>query len=77
MAHARTTCMTRLTPAPLTTEERDILYLTVTGHSPAQSARLLNLTLPEAQRLLAQLLRRVDVPDRTALVIHAIVNCWV
>lgn len=64
-------------PVTLTPEERNLLYLAVTGHSPAQSARAMHLPLPRAQKVLDGLQQRFGVPSRNALIVHAIVRRWV
>ena len=64
-------------PVTLTSEERNLLYLAATGHSPAQAARALDLTLPRAEQVLTRLQRRLGVPTRSGLITRAIVQRWV
>jgi DNA-binding CsgD family transcriptional regulator len=61
----------------LTSEERNLLYLAATGHSPAQSAQAMDLPLPRAQKVMAELQKRFGVSSRNALIAQAIVRRWV
>ena len=67
----------QLTPVVLTPEERNLLYLAVTGHSPAQAAQAMDLTLPRAQKVMTSLQRRLGLSSRSALIARAIVRGWV
>jgi DNA-binding CsgD family transcriptional regulator len=61
----------------LTSEERNLLYLAVTGHSPAQSALAMDLPLPRALEVMDELQERFGVSSRNALIVHAIVRRWI
>ncbi len=64
-------------PTTLTAEERSLLYLVVTGHSPAQSAHAMHLSPARAQHVLDSLQRRLGLPSRSALIARAILHRWV
>lgn len=63
--------------APLSSQERSLLYLTARGDAPAQAAQTLGMTPAEAQALLADLQARFGLPTRNALILHAVVQGWV
>ena len=65
------------TTVPLTTTERALLRLLVSGRPLAEAARALGLPLPDAERLLAGLQGRCGVPSVTRLLVLAVLNAWV
>lgn len=67
----------RTVPVTMTSEERNLLYLAVTGYTAAQSAQVMNLSLPRAQKVLEGLQQRFGVSSRNALIVQAIVRRWV
>ena len=67
----------RLTTHRLTPLERALLRLLVTGYDLHEATRLLGLPLPEAEGVVQDLQRRVDVPCLTRLLTVAVLNRWV
>lgn len=69
---------TRMTPqVSLTSLERALLRLLVSGHSLEEAAPSLGLSLPEAERLLDGLQSRCGVSSFTRLLVLAVLNAWV
>ena len=61
----------------LTTTERALLRLLVSGRPLAEAAGALGLSLPDAERLLAGLQSRCGVSSLTRLLVLAVLNAWV
>ena len=65
------------TTVSLTSLERALLRLLVSGYTPEEAAPALGLSLPESERLLAELQSRCGVTSFTRLVVLAVLNAWV
>ncbi len=61
----------------LTTGERALLRLLVSGRPLEEAAPALGLSLPDAERLLTRLQSRCGVPSLTRLLVLAVLNAWV
>ena len=61
----------------LTTTERALLRLLVSGRPLEEAASALGLSLGDAERLLAQLQSRCGVSGLTRLLVLAVLNAWV
>lgn len=69
---------TRLTPqVSLTSLERALLRLLVSGRPLEEAALSLGLPIPEAERLLSGLQSRCGVSSFTRLLVLAVLNAWV
>lgn len=62
---------------PLTTAERALLRLLVSGRPLAEAAPALGLSLGDAERLLARLQSRCGICSVTRLLVLAVLNAWV
>lgn len=67
----------RLTAVSLTTTERALLRLLVSGRPLEEAAPALGLSLGDAERLLAALQSRCGVSSLTRLLVLAVLNAWV
>lgn len=61
----------------LTTMERALLRLLVSGRPLEEAAAALGLSVPDAERLLTRLQSRCGVSGVTRLVVLAVLNAWV
>ena len=65
------------TTVSLTSLERALLRLLVSGYTMEDAAPALGLSLPESERLLTELQSRCGVTSFTRLVVLAVLNAWV
>ena len=65
------------TTVSLTSLERALLRLLVSGYTMEEAAPALGLSLPDSERLLAKLQERCGVASFTRLVVLAVLNAWV
>lgn len=61
----------------LTTMERALLRLLISGRPLEEAASSLGLSLPDAERLLTGLQARCGVSSLTRLLVLAVLNAWV
>ena len=61
---------------PLTAEERNLMFLTLTGQTPAEMAATLGLSTAEVQAALENLRERFGVADQRRLIVRALLRGW-
>jgi DNA-binding NarL/FixJ family response regulator len=66
-----------MTTVSLTSLERALLRLLVSGYTMEDAAPALGLSLTESERILAELQSRCGVTSFTRLVVLAVLNAWV
>lgn len=61
---------------PLTPEERNLMFLTLMGQTPAEMAASLGLSLADVQAALERLRGRFGVSDQRRLIVRALLRGW-
>lgn len=61
---------------PLTEEERNLLFLTLMGQTPAQMAATLGLGAADVRSALERLQERFGVADQRRLIVRALLRGW-
>ncbi len=64
------------THSPLTSEERDLMFLTLMGRTPEEMALALGLSLSDVQVSLEHLRERFGVADQRRLIVRALLRGW-
>lgn len=61
---------------PLTPAERNLLFLTLLGQTPAEMAASLGMGLPEVEQALSELQQRFGVSSQRKLLVRALMQGW-
>ena len=61
---------------PLTAEERNLMFLILTGRTPTEMAAALDLSIAEVHSALEGLQERFGVADQRRLIVRALLRGW-
>ncbi len=63
-------------PPTLTPAERNLLFLTLLGQTPAEMSASLGMGLPEVEQALGELQKRFGVSSQRKLLVRALLQGW-